>query len=198
MNREEIKTLSENNFISAWKVHDSDLMDKIVDYFENNQEDQNEGVFGFDQINKQYKNTTDIAMSPKKIEIDNLKIFKDYISDLNKCLIDYQKQWEFFGKTFSNLHTSTFNIQKYEEGGHVKRWHTERSGLSTSHRMLAWITYLNDVEKDGETEFHYYNLKIKPEKGKTVIWPSEWTHAHRGNSTPTIKYVITGWFHFGE
>ena len=81
MNREEIKTLSENNFISAWKVHDSDLMDKIVDYFENNQEDQNEGVFGFDQINKQYKNTTDIAMSPKKIEIDNLKIFKDYISD---------------------------------------------------------------------------------------------------------------------
>ena len=66
-----------------------------------------------------------------------------------------------------------------------------------SHRVLAWITYLNDVEKDGETEFLYYNTKIKPEKGKTVIWPSEWTHAHRGiPANNCLKYVITGWFHF--
>ena len=56
------------------------------------------------------------------------------------------------------------------------------------------MTYLNDVKKGGETEWYYQNLKIKPEKGLTVIWPSEWTHAHQGQIiTKGSKYIITGW-----
>ena len=59
------------------------------------------------------------------------------------------------------------------------------------------MTYLNDVPKDGETEFFHYGLKIKPEKGKTIIWPAEWTHAHRGNPTTVKeKYITTGWLSF--
>jgi hypothetical protein len=59
------------------------------------------------------------------------------------------------------------------------------------------MTYLNDVNDDGETEFYYQNLKIKPQKGKTVIWPADWTHTHRGITSPTQeKYIITGWFNF--
>ena len=41
----------------------------------------------------------------------------------------------------------------------------------------------------------YY--KIKPEIGKTLIWPAEWTHAHKGEILKSgIKYIITGWMHF--
>ena len=59
------------------------------------------------------------------------------------------------------------------------------------------MTYLNDIEKNGETEFLHYNLKIKPKIGRTIIWPSEWTHAHRGLPTPEKeKYIITGWIKF--
>ena len=59
------------------------------------------------------------------------------------------------------------------------------------------MTYLNDVSDGGETEFPYYNLKVTPEKGKTLIWPSEWTHAHRGCIVKKgPKYIITGWMHF--
>ena len=59
------------------------------------------------------------------------------------------------------------------------------------------MTYLNDVEDKGETEFVLQNLKVKAEKGKTLIWPADWTHTHRGIISPTQeKYIVTGWFNF--
>ena len=56
------------------------------------------------------------------------------------------------------------------------------------------MTYLNDVEDGGTTDFDYYNLKVKPECGKTLIWPAEWTHMHSGIVANETKYIITGWF----
>ena len=59
------------------------------------------------------------------------------------------------------------------------------------------MTYLNDVEDGGETEFKLQNLKIKAEKGKTVIWPVDWTYTHRGIISPKQeKYIVTGWYDF--
>jgi hypothetical protein len=57
------------------------------------------------------------------------------------------------------------------------------------------MTYLNDLDS-GHTDFLHYDISIKPEKGKTLIWPAEWTHAHRGQEVLENKYIITGWFHF--
>ena len=58
--------------------------------------------------------------------------------------------------------------------------------------------YLNTIEKDfaGETEFLYQKLRVQPEKNKLLIWPADFTHAHRGNVVfgQNPKYVITGWF----
>ena len=39
-----------------------------------------------------------------------------------------------------------------------------------------------------------YGLEIKPKKGLTLIWPAEWTHAHKGNILHSgSKYIVTGW-----
>ena len=59
------------------------------------------------------------------------------------------------------------------------------------------MTYLNDVEDGGRTRFPNYGLEVKPERGKTLIWPAEWTHSHTGNVVDSgTKYIITGWMHF--
>lgn len=59
------------------------------------------------------------------------------------------------------------------------------------------MTYLNTVTDEGGTEFLNQELKISAEKGKTVIWPADWTHTHRGVASPTQeKYIITGWLSF--
>ncbi|MDA9904437.1 2OG-Fe(II) oxygenase [Hyphomicrobiales bacterium] len=195
MKKLKIETKSDNNFIGAWQSESLDLMDQIIEFFESNSDLAELGMSGHDRQDKEYKDTSDITIFPNDLEKDGYNIFKEYISELDLFHKDYRKQWEFFGKNIENIYSGPFNIQKYEIGGHVNKWHTERSHISNSHRILAWITYLNDVEVGGETEFLYYNKKIKPEKGKTLIWPAEWTHAHRGTVTPSIKYVITGWFH---
>ena len=39
--------------------------------------------------------------------------------------------------------------------------------------------------------------KIKPETGKTLIWPEECTHVHTGEILNSgTKYIIKGWMHF--
>ena len=36
-------------------------------------------------------------------------------------------------------------------------------------------------------------------KGLTLIWPSEWTHTHKGEVSSTKeKIIITGWYNFIE
>jgi hypothetical protein len=64
-------------------------------------------------------------------------------------------------------------------------------------RHLVFMTYLNDVTDGGETEFFYQKLKVKPEKGLTLIWGADWTFTHRGITSPTqTKYIVTGWFNY--
>ena len=61
------------------------------------------------------------------------------------------------------------------------------------------MTYLNDVDEGGETYFSHYDINIKPKKGLTIIWPAEWTHAHRGNILlGESKYMLTGWMCYQE
>ena len=58
------------------------------------------------------------------------------------------------------------------------------------------MTYLNDVD-DGGTEFMHQNIITPAVKGLTLIWPADWTHAHRGVISKTKeKYIITGWFSY--
>ena len=58
------------------------------------------------------------------------------------------------------------------------------------------MTYLNDVP-DGGTKFPSQSFIAPAEKGLTLIWPAEWTHAHVGQISPTNeKYIITGWYSF--
>ena len=59
------------------------------------------------------------------------------------------------------------------------------------------VNYLNEVEDGGHTSFNHYGVKIKPETGKTLIWPAEWTHVHAGELLKSgTKYIVTGWMHF--
>ena len=63
-------------------------------------------------------------------------------------------------------------------------------------RLLVFMTYLNDVD-DGGTDFLYQNLTTQAKKGKTIIWPAEWTHTHKGQiSEKKEKYIETGWYNF--
>ena len=197
MNRIEISTEIKPNFFGAWKMQNADLMDEMINFFESTSLKKKEGLVGSSHLDLNKKNSIDLSISPKFIKKYNLHLFEEYFDFLDYCFKDYIKQWPFLKENVQKLSCGDFNIQKYNPGGHFNTWHSERLSAYNSHRVLAWMTYLNDIPTGGETEFLHYKLKIKPEKGKTIIWPAEWTHAHKGNPTKNTKYIITGWFNFG-
>ena len=143
------------------------------------------------------KKTTDITISPNDLKDPNFEILKQYMSELHKCYLDYLEQWKFLRTMLKSIDVPSFNIQKYSKGDHFALTHCERTSLNTLHRLFAFMTYLNDVEDGGYTNFSHYGIKIKPEIGKTLIWPAEWTHAHSGEMLKSgNKYIVTGWMHF--
>ncbi len=187
------------NFVGCWKMADTALCDGVVDLFESNANSHNPGAMGDGNVNETQKSSTDMTVRPLDLEDEKFAALLPYMEHLKECYLDYMEQWDFL-KTFMNrVHIGTFNIQRYNEGGHFSKLHSERTSLKYLHRMLVWMTYLNDVEEGGETEFPSFGLKVRPEKGKTIIWPSDWTHAHFGGVvTKGSKYIITGWMHYPD
>ncbi len=100
-----------------------------------------------------------------------------------------EKAYDNKGVTYSQL-----KIQKTlpTEGYHV--WHIEHSRGMYTNRAFAFSVYLNDVEEGGETEFLHFSKRVKPKKGRIVIWPAAFPYLHRGN--PPLsgeKYLLTSW-----
>ena len=75
--------------------------------------------------------------------------------------------------------------------------HFERSNYANTTRMLVWMTYLNDVTDGGGTHFVYQKHTFEAKRGRTLIWPSDFTHTHAGVVSPSQhKYIITGWLNY--
>ena len=186
------------NFIGSWTIEPSSLCEELIVYFETKKENQVIGATS-DGIELSAKNSVDMSIAPNEINAPGNQVFEKYFNCLFACHRDYLDQWPLLGEFAQNLEIGRFNLQRYQKDGHFQKLHSERSSLNTLHRILAWMTYLNDVEEGGETYFSHYDLTIKPKKGLTLIWPAEWTHAHKGNILGAgTKYIITGWMNFSE
>ncbi len=188
--------LPDNSFIGGWLIGE-EITDRLIQYYEENKEaavpgrTYNPEIKGVD-VMKEAKDSMDLSI----FAYSNHKPITDYQKLLNECCKKYCEKYE-------DVHTELtewriredYNIQKYPKGGGFKIWHCERNGTElTSSRCLVFMTYLNNIENGG-TEFKYQNLKIPAVKGLTLIWPSDWTHTHRGIISQTSeKYIITGWF----
>ena len=186
------------NFIGSWQLSNDILFKKIIDFFEKNKSLHNQGSID-KGVNLSEKKTTDLTIDPIDLRDKNYLIFNDYFNELFNCYNDYKDQWPFLDANIQTLDIPSFNIQRYLPGDHFSKIHTERSSTSTSHRVFAWMTYLNDLDKNsgGSTKFEHFDISIEPKKGKTLIWPAEWTHAHSGDIIKSgVKYIITGWMCF--
>ncbi len=189
-------SLSKPHFIGSWFIEPLSLCDDLIKFFEAHPDNQTQGQTA-GGLNAESKNSTDLAIRPRDLEQADHKPVREYIDALYGCHKDYLEQWPFLKGIMPRVEISSFNIQRYQPGGHFLKVHSERTTVGTSHRVLAWMTYLNDVDDGGSTHFEHQNLDVQPEKGKTLIWPAEWTHAHRGNIVNSgTKYIITGWIHF--
>jgi hypothetical protein len=180
-----------DNFMGGWYM-DPSICDKIIDYHKSSPY-RYQGITG-EGYNSEVKESIDVIVQT------NPELAKEYlVNNLQQCLELYIEKYPWCNAYEPWMVTEGVNIQYYPKGGGFKTWHTERTlpELPYNNRHLVFMTYLNDVTDDGETEFYHQKLKIKPEKGLTIIWPTDWTFTHRGIPSDTQeKYIITGWYSF--
>ena len=178
-----------DNFIMGWYT-DPILSDKLIKYYY----DKKDFVVDKSTTYQGYK-CVDTLFQDK----DNLPLCNQYLDMLYSCTDKYRERYEWCDKNQSLWGIHEFmNIQMYDPGFSYNAWHAEMVGPPnlSSKRNLVFMTYLNNVENGGETEFLYQKLKIKPEKGLTLIWPVYWMHTHKGHPTNQKKFIATGWFEY--
>jgi hypothetical protein len=177
------------DFINQTYLRDLSVCDTLIDYYKNHP--------------NKYPGCTGGIVDPSvKRSIDAL-LEKDapearlYLDELVEAMKQYTTKFPYCNNYAPFNIIEGINLQYYSPGGGYYEWHTERTGKANTQRHLVFMTYLNDVEDGGETEFFHQQLKIKPKKGLTLIWPAEWTYTHRGIPSMTEdKYIITGWYSF--
>ena len=175
-------------FIQETMLEDTSICDQLIEYHKNNMEYKiagkttaGEGV---------HKVSTDVSI----MSGNNNPIVHMYMAEVVKAVKIYGEK---YGLSMQVLLKEVINIQHYAPNEGFFGWHCERTFYTSHQRALVFMTYLNDVTDGGETEFYWQKVKTKPIKGKTVIWPTDFTHLHRGIPSPTQhKYIATGWMNY--
>ena len=177
-------------FIQETMLDDISICDQLIEYHNNNMEYKTKGSTARGQ--GKGKVSTDVPIyTASQNAIANM-----YISEIFNKVEDYLKKYGMYQMIKVTI-KEPINLQHYAPNEGFFDWHCERGSHQSHQRALVFMTYLNDVNDGRETEFHFQQMKVKAVKGKTLIWPTDFTHLHRGITSPTEhKYIATGWFHF--
>ena len=186
--------LDDSTFMGGWCIPE-DICDRLIQFYHKNEKlvEQGKTVIKNEHIvETESKDSYDLVITPDL----SIPPIGDYRTLLQLALECYLKKYPKANNVNRFNITESYNIQYYKPGGGFKKWHCERSQRRTGDRHLVFMTYLNDLEEGG-TEFHHQKLKIPARKGLTLIWPTDWTHTHKGVISQTQeKYIVTGWFNF--
>ncbi len=188
-----IKEVKENTFI--FEKHNAlpaALCDDMIKRFEEHTEDQYQGRIGQTvSQDSSVKKTTDLVVSGKEHwkDVDN-NLFRS----MGIAIKEFREAYPYFKGPFKDM---GYGIQRYNPGEYY-HWHIDGGSHDFSQRQLVALWYLNDVPgPGGETEFLFQDIKIKPEKGKLVLFPPFWTHEHRAVTlNEGVKYIATTWIVF--
>ena len=187
--------IKSETFIGEYFIDES-LCQQIIKYFENRTDLQSEGAIGDCQIDSSRKSSTDMNLD------DCEEYFHLYFGVIYPFFRDYCEKYRINSNEFPMRFFERTNIQRYlpNQGYFIE--HQERAGIDLTRisRELVFMTYLNTIEdfseNQGATVFPFQNQFVRPEIGKTLIWPAGFTHRHYGIPHKSeTKYIVTGWRH---
>ncbi len=181
--------------IETYDILSSKQCNIIIDHF-NNDSDKSPGTVAGDIIDPKMKLSIDLGCDFKRE--NQTRYHEVFIPALNAGLADYVIKYPYLSEGQQFTVWDQYNIQYYKDGEGYSVVHCETMPHKDSmfiHRMMAWMIYLNDAVSG--TYFPYQDITIKPKQGMLVLWPSYWTHVHRG-VVPNVgdKYIATGWFNY--
>ena len=191
------KTVTINNFIGVYDNYiTKEECNKAIELFENQNKFNNTiNRIGFENAPILSKQDQQYFAAGGNLDV--------WWEDLKSMVFNFDMAFKHYSENtgandtynMDSFNYTTLKIQKTlpTEGYHV--WHIEHGkGFHNEPRAFAFSIYLNDVEEGGETEFLHFSKRVKPKKGRIVIWPAAFPYLHRGN--PPLsgeKYILTSW-----
>ena len=192
-----------DDFIGQYEnVLSQDECNNLIRYFEELKEVNSPLLYQRQNINdgaRHQKDDESCYMDHSFLLSKHSGIFRGFIDEFQKIYVNlYEKKYSIL-KESAKLNIEHLKLQKTDIGGGYHLWHYENSTSITASRPITFMIYLNDVDEGGETEFLYLHKRFSPKRGRLLIWPSGFTHTHRGNPPlSNDKYIITGWLNYRE
>jgi predicted 2-oxoglutarate/Fe(II)-dependent dioxygenase YbiX len=91
----------------------------------------------------------------------------------------------------NSFYHENYNILKYSGG---QQYHAHYDGGTDTGRSISAICYLNNNFSGGEIEFVNFGIKINPEPGTLILFPSNYAYRHIAHPvTDGTKYAIVTW-----
>jgi hypothetical protein len=108
---------------------------------------------------------------------------------LSSSLAAYRKRYGIE----EDLWHEPYNMLKYSGGQEYKAHY---DGNTSIKRCVSAIVYLNNDYEGGHVEFTNFGIKIKPEPGMLLLFPSNYAYTHIAHPvTSGTKYAIVTWTH---
>lgn len=147
-----------------------------------------EMIFNYQKFFPEAKDISDTDYYGKEMK----HIANVLYGSLDKAFAHYSQQlYPFAGKNIKTREQS-IHLLKYGIGGHLPA-HQDQ-GISS--RVLSTVMYLNDDYLGGEIEFRQSGVKIKPEAGSIIFFPSNFLYVHEVYPiTEGFRYSMPHWYH---
>ena len=187
-----------DTFVGVFQLEDTVHCLNVIDYAEQSPERMvKSGTFGGNQGGKpdiEVRDSQQVDYSPRHYPVCH----KEILEFADGCLQTYMEKLPESANfpTFNIL--EVYNVIKYNKGQAYHGIHPDYMPLveHLDRRHLSFVMFLNSVAEGGELEFINQDLRIVPEEGKAVIFPSGWTHSHRTLPPSETRYVLQLWWSF--
>jgi hypothetical protein len=110
---------------------------------------------------------------------------EDFMVEMTKTVTDkYIEAFPWIHTTQTLWGVGEWRIKRFPPGNSFGVWHSEQN-IPYEKRIMCMLVYLTD--NNCGTEFMATNEIVESKRGRVVIFPTQWTHAHRGHPDPDGK-----------
>ena len=181
-----------DKFIRTYPMFAPDVCKTLIDTYKSSKSKERIENFltpQFTQVNLNELNDKGYQKFTQLLCYKILEIVKEYKKDLPEYA-----EWFPERVFFEEL-----RIKKYESGTADQfDIHTDVQDHQSAKRYLAFLIYLNEDFKGGETTFPYNNLTVKPKRGTVLVFPPTWQYPHKGMpvKSGSPKYIMSTYLHY--
>jgi predicted 2-oxoglutarate/Fe(II)-dependent dioxygenase YbiX len=124
-------------------------------------------------------------------DVTNNQVVQNVNNIFYTCLLTLSNSYARKYKINEFLFHENYQMLKYNSG---EEYTAHYDGYSAISRTISAICYLNSDYDGGELEFVNFGVKIKPEQGMVVLFPSNYAYAHIAHPVLSgTKYAMVTW-----